>query len=101
MFDGAAGGIDEELARGNQGERGLVNGNAVDVDDEGKSVVMEYRSDDESVDASESDCDDVADDESVDTSESDCDGDVSDESVDISESDCDDTANDESVDTWV
>jgi hypothetical protein len=39
------------------------------VDDEGKSVVMEYRSDDESVDASESDCD----------------GDVSDESVDISE----------------
>jgi hypothetical protein len=31
LFDGAAGGIDGELARGNQGERGLVNGNAVDV----------------------------------------------------------------------
>ena len=51
MADGAAGGTDGELASGNQGGRGLVNEDAVDVDDEDMSVVVEYRSVDESVES--------------------------------------------------
>ena len=81
LFVGAGGGIDGELARGYQGEFGLVNGSVVDADNEGKSVVMEYRSDDESVEASESECDDVADDESVDTSGSDDEGSAGEDEV--------------------
>ena len=60
LFDGDVGGIDGELACGNQGGRVLGYDDVADVDDEGKSVVDELWSDDESVVASESDCVDVA-----------------------------------------
>jgi hypothetical protein len=49
LFDGDVGGIDGELACGNQGGRVLGYDDVADVDDEGKSVVDELWSDDDSL----------------------------------------------------